>query len=288
MISIIIINYNGKRFRKQLIESLKSQSYKNFEIIVIDNNSKEIPYNDYIFNFEKIKFISHKKNYGFPHAVNMGIKIACSENIVLLNNDIYLDKKFLENAYYHLNDNIKTFHAPLVLDYTGSFIDSAGDNINREMKPFKRMHKEKVNTKMEKTKIMGFSMSACYFKKYDFYKVGEMRNHYFLYFEDVDFSMRALSKGFNIEFQPDTLCYHYISAATKKLTGSDYSPLKTFYEARNRILLLRNLNPMNLIINMPFIIKGTISSIVFHILRTGYIFDYISGIINGINTSRYI
>ncbi len=288
MISIIIINYNGKCFIDHLIESLKNQSYSNFEIIVIDNNSEEALYNNYISNFKKIKFIGNKKNYGFSYAVNQGIKIACSENIVLLNNDIYLDEKYIENACNHLNNSTKTFYAPLVLNYTGSFIDSAGDDINREMKPFKRMHKVKVNTEIEKANVMGFSMSACYFKKHDFNRVGGMRNKYFLYFEDVDFSIRALSKGFNIEFQPNTICYHYISAVTKKLTGNDYSPLKTFYEARNRILLLRNLEPIKLFINMPFILKGTVSSIVFHIIKTGYVFDYISGIINGINTSRYL
>ena len=288
MISIIIINYNGKRFIKPLIESLQNQSYNDFEIIVIDNNSKEALYGDYISSFKKVKFVSHKKNHGFPYAVNKGIKIACSENIVLLNNDIYLDEKFLENAFYHLSNSTKTFYAPLVLNYTGSFIDSAGDDINREMKPFKRMHKRKVNSEMKKANVMGFSMSACYFKRRDFSRVGGMRNRYFLYFEDVDFSMRALLKGYNIEFQPDTICYHYISAVTKKLTGNDYSPLKTFYEARNRILLLRNLKPIKLFINMPFIIKGTASSIIFHSIKTGYVFDYISGIINGINTSRYL
>lgn len=288
MISIIIINYNGKQFIMPLIKSLQNQSYKDFEIIVIDNNSKELLYSDYISNFESIKFINNKKNYGFSYAVNQGMKIACSENIVLLNNDIYLDKKFLENAYNHLNNNSRTFYAPLVLNYTGSLIDSAGDDINREMKPFKRMHKEEIHNEMEKATVMGFSMSACYFKKHDFNRVGGMRNKYFLYFEDVDFSIRVLANGYNVEFQPDTICYHYISAATKKLTGNDYSPLKTFYESRNRMLLLRNLKPKKLFINIPFILKGTISSIVFHFVKTGYVFDYISGIISGINTSRYV
>ncbi len=284
MISLIIINYNGKEFANKLINSIKDQTYKEYEIIVVDNNSKHSLYKTYIKNFSKIKYIYLKKNMGFPYAVNLGVKYASSDNIVLLNNDIYIEKDFLERAIFYLKKYKKTFFAPLVMDYNCEYIDSAGDSIPFDFKPVKKYSGKTISHIKENMYYTdGFSMSACFFHKKDFIKNNGLNNNYFLYFEDVDFSIRAKNNGFNIIFVKDVIAYHYISAGTKKQYGSAYSPLKVFFESKNRFSFAFNNNKKRIIqIFFPFLL-GTLSSMYFHIFKTKYIMEYLSGLFYGMH-----
>ena len=88
LISIIIINYNGKTWLEKLFDSLLSQTYKKFEIIFIDNNSQdnsvEFVKNNYSDN--RIKIIQSKTNIGFAGGNNLALQYAQGSYILLLNN----------------------------------------------------------------------------------------------------------------------------------------------------------------------------------------------------------
>jgi GT2 family glycosyltransferase len=86
MIDIIIPNYNGNKYLKECIDSLYTQTYPNFRIIIIDNASTDSDYK-WLNQYENIVFKKLDKNYGFDRAVNEGIKLSNTEYVVLLNND---------------------------------------------------------------------------------------------------------------------------------------------------------------------------------------------------------
>ena len=85
MISIIIINYNGTKFASKLIESLNSQSIKYDEAVIIDNNSLDKSEKTFLEKLKHVTLCKFIKNKGFSSAVNIGIKAALYNNVLLLN-----------------------------------------------------------------------------------------------------------------------------------------------------------------------------------------------------------
>ena len=79
LFSIIIINYNGSKHLKECLDSIEKQSYKNFEIIFVDNNSKDDSVKIVKNISSRIKIIKNSLNLGFAEANNQGIKVSKGE-----------------------------------------------------------------------------------------------------------------------------------------------------------------------------------------------------------------
>ena len=103
LVTVIIPNYNGLPLLKRCLAFLTKQSLKDFEVVVIDNGSRNGSVEE-IKNLKlkmqncnlKFKIILNKKNLGFAKAVNQGIKRAEGEYVFLLNNDVVLKKDYLK------------------------------------------------------------------------------------------------------------------------------------------------------------------------------------------------
>ncbi|MDD3804581.1 MAG: glycosyltransferase family 2 protein [bacterium] len=281
MISVIIVNYNGKKFIRKLAESLKSQTFPYGEVVIVDNNSTDRSGEELFRMLDRALLIKLDENIGFAGAVNLGVKESSGENIILLNNDLYLDAYFIENALKNLERDRRAFFAPLVMDYFNDKIDSAGDGISAGFRPVKRLS-GRLPENLKRTEVEGFSMSASYFRKMDFIDVGCLDEKFFMYFEDVDFSIRAREKEYRIFFTPECTAYHFISASTKSGYRGLYSPQKTFWEARNRVWVFfkssLKKNPLK-VLEFAF---GTLSSMKFHAHRTGYLTEYIEGLLSSL------
>jgi len=92
-VSILILNYNGKKFLTQCLDSVLHQSYTNFEIIIFDNASTDgsVQFVKKFYEIDKIKLVESKTNLGFAGGNNEGIKYCSGEFIVLLNNDTVVE-----------------------------------------------------------------------------------------------------------------------------------------------------------------------------------------------------
>jgi len=86
-ISIINVNYNGKKFLKAFFLSLKKLDYQNFEVIFVDNASSDGSVEFVKRNYPTVRLIENKKNLGFALANNQGAKIAKGKYLFFLNND---------------------------------------------------------------------------------------------------------------------------------------------------------------------------------------------------------
>jgi len=283
-VSVVIINYNGKKYLKRLADSLNEQGVPYDEVVVVDNNSCDKGYEILLGKLRNVIYIFNEENKGFPAAVNQGVSNASNDNIILLNNDIYLNSDFIKTVVQVLKREENCFYAPLVLDYNGDEIDSAGDLYDIQIKPVKRYSGLKVDKcDLKEEEVDGFSMSACFFKKSKFIDNGSMDEAFRMYFEDVDFSMRARKNGYKVVFIPNAVAYHKVSASTKEEYNSVYSPLKVFYESRNRVFLLKKhyFNHKFFIVFAPFL-YGTCTSVLFHLTNTGYFLEYLKGFIYGV------
>ena len=133
-VTIIIPNYNGIDFLKDCIESLRYQSYKNFEVLIVDNGSKDksVEYLKCLESYENnlnIKVIYLDENLGFAGGVNVGLAASDSEFIILLNNDTEVFPDYVEMLVNAIEKSEKIFAVnPLMINaHNKELVDDAGD-----------------------------------------------------------------------------------------------------------------------------------------------------------------
>ncbi len=96
LVSIIIVNYNWKKWLKKCFDSIYNQTYKNYEIIFIDNKSSDDSIEFIKKEYQWVKIIESKKNGWFSYGNNLWIQKANWELLRLLNNDTRFENDFLE------------------------------------------------------------------------------------------------------------------------------------------------------------------------------------------------
>lgn len=247
LISVVIVNYNGYHFLKRLLQTIANQNHKQFEIIFIDNASK-----DKSIEFIKKKFPEVKvyviKNRGYGHACNYGAKKAKGKYIVFLNEDMYLPKDFLQKmlATYRelekkqgikigsLSCKMVNFNSnPYLVSQTyGGYMDIFG---------FPLKNKDPGN-------IFINSGSPFFIERKLFLRVRGFNENIFIYGEDVDLSWRLTIFGYTNYVNHDTYIYHYGGGVTgvfgsKKIADNLLSSL---------IPIITNYSFFTLLIIFPF------------------------------------
>lgn len=269
LISIIIVNWNGKKWLKKLFDSLLTQTYQNFEIILVDNASIDdgISFIKNNYNDARIRIIESDKNLGFAAGNNIGINNCKGELVLLLNSDTWVKNDFLEKMYIFFNDNKFDVIAPYEKDYDDkkefnkySFsIDLFGHPI---------LLKEK--------KDLYLSGVCLLFKKKLYKESLGLDNNFFMYFEEIDWFWRLnlLNKSFS--YIGDLFVYHAGAGSTG--TGIKYN---SFLWRNQNILqmLFKNYKWFNLLWVLPFYFVQNIFEIIFFILilRPKISLSYIQG-----------
>ncbi len=242
-ISIVILNWNGVNDTLECIDSLNKITYKNYEIIVVDNNSEFTDtelLKSKLIN-EKVILIFNDKNLGFSGGNNVGIKEALTNNsdfILLLNNDTIVESDFLARLVDYASADQKVGIAVPKINYYSepSRIWYAGGFISKIRGSGYTIGEGATDDKYTKNKFVSFATGCCMLIKKDVInKVGLLDENYFLYLEDTDYSFRAIKSGFNIYYVSKSIIYHKVNAATAK----DNSLLPIYYTLRNRLYFAR-------------------------------------------------
>ncbi len=286
-VSVVIPNWNGEKFLKKCLMSLKNQTYQNFEVIVVDNNSQDrskIIVEE--LNISGLKWIALNDNYGFSKAVNVGINTAIGEYIFLLNNDTELHPNCL---YAHISlieklPNAYALASLMIQDSKKDSIDSAGDLYSVFGIAYQRGNSKSINKYSKITRVFSACGGAAFYKKSIFDKIGLFDEDFFAYLEDVDIGFRARLKGYYSYYNPDAIVYHVGSGSTDKM-----SSLKVKNSVRNNIfVILKNMSLFFIFINLiPIIIGEFLKGIQF--VRKGKLNELIQGYkeaFKSINQSR--
>ncbi len=216
---IIIPNWNGEDLLPDCLRSLKTQSFKQFETILVDNGSTDDSLNFVKTHFPKVKIIELKKNFGFAKAINVGVKSSKTEYVVFLNNDTQVDKNCLENlvkvADQHpevisVNSKLLNFYKRKIIDGVGILINEVG-----QAKSIGWQEEDKGQYDSEQY-IFGATGGGSLFKRVDFIKVGLFDENYFMYSEEVDFAFRAQFLEYKSIYCPKAIIYHKHKATSKK------------------------------------------------------------------------
>ena len=129
---MVIPNYNGLQYIERCLESLKKQSFQEYEVIFVDNGSQDDSVKYVRENFPWVQLICLSENTGFCGAVNVGIKASEAEYVVLLNNDTEVDPDFLKELHEGISQKSKAFSgAAMMLQFQErDKIDDAGNFYN--------------------------------------------------------------------------------------------------------------------------------------------------------------
>ena len=242
MLGIVIANWNGEKLIDKCLESLENQSFKDFKVYIVDNdskdNSKEIikSYNEKL----NIDLTEMSYNSGFASANNIGIKKAIKDGcdyILTLNNDVEVPKESLKNAMNDIENNkdFDVFQLFMINYFNKDVCDAAGLNFKEDLIPLQVGFKDSVADILSKNNISieGVCAGAAIYSTKSLEVVKLDNNNYFdsnffAYFEDVDLSLRLKSAGFKAKLLRDSIVYHMHSATGGKTTG-----FKEYYLTRN-------------------------------------------------------
>ena len=260
LVSIIILNYNGEKYLEDCLESIFRETKRDFEVIVVDNNSPDKSGDKFSKKYQNCKFILNEKNEGVSEGLNVGIKNSNGEYIVLLNNDLIVAPKWLDYLFEAYEKNGSGLYQPKFLKMSDrSIIDSAGNLINIFGFGFSREKGKKDVLKYNSIEEIGFAAGTCMFTiKEIFDKVGYFDKKLFAYNEDLDLGWRARLLGYKSFYVPESIVYHHGSAQWK------WSGEKFYLLERNRwIVLLSNYNTGTILKLLPSLLILEIALLMF-------------------------
>lgn len=242
-ISLILVNYNTTHYLLGLLDFLKK---KNYELIVVDNNSDEELPIEY-FRKNNILLIKLKKNYGYAKAINYGLKYAQGDFIGILNPDISLKDDEIEKLSFYLEKNSQWgCIAPLFINEKEEILPSARSfpkishiffgyrslltkffRNNPYSTQFLNLDKYQKNEPLEVDAVIG---TFILFKKSALTDVGNFDSNFFLFAEDLDISKRLWKKNWKVILYPKIKVIHYLGKARiKNLIKSEKERLRSFY-----------------------------------------------------------
>lgn len=278
-VSVLIPNYNGEAFIENCLASLKKQTYNDFDILVVDNNSADKSVEFIEQNHPDVQLVKLDQNYGFSRAVNEGIRRIESEFMILLNNDTKCDEHFVEELVKEIEKDDKVFSvsSKMLQMYSPDKIDGAGDlycALGWAFALGKDRNKKHYNKACNVFSACG---GASIYRRALFEQIGYFDELHFTYLEDVDVGYRARIMGYKNRFTPKALVYHAGSGST----GSRYNSFKVRIASRNSwYVIYKNMPTLQIIINLPFFLIGFGVKALFFICK-GYGREYLSGMKRG-------
>jgi GT2 family glycosyltransferase len=249
LVSIIILNWNGIKWLEECIDSVMQTSYQPIEIVVVDNASTDNSIDVVYTKYREVVVVKNPENFGYAKGNNIGFKHVKGKYVVMLNNDMVVDKHWLEEPIKYLEKDPQ--------------IGIAGC---RQMKYFDRTEIDGLYHYMMKSLIfLPIGLNSCYdennplfskpgyvfsvsggsaiYRKTAFEKIGGFEERFFAYHEDTDLAMRFLFNGWKCVYAPTSVVYHRGSASFKT-----ESPTFVYYFERNRIWFIYKNWPLSVML----------------------------------------
>jgi len=230
LLSIIILNYNAGKLLLKCVESVFNSSYKNYEVIVVDNGSEDESHKKCKQNFSEIILIENQKNLGFCEGNNVGIRNAKGDFLIILNPDTEVKSNAFEelyNAFCRYGDGL--YQPKLLAADDKKKINTAGNMINLFGFGYSRGKGREDAGQFESVEEVCYASGACLFiAKKTIKKIGLFDPFLFAYHDDLDIGWRAAQLGIKSYYIPTSIVYHAESFSFQ------WSPKKFYLLKRNR------------------------------------------------------
>lgn len=251
-VAIVLVNYNGEKFQSECIESIYNMDYNDYDIIIVDNDSKDNSVKIVKEKFKEVILIETGKNNGIAKGNNIGIEYALDngyEYVLLLNNDTEVDKRMLSKMIEKASKNILVT-CKMYYYEPESKIWCAGGKINWSKGTTTHFGIDELdNGQYDESKYVEYTPTCCLLIHNSILKkVGIMDEKYFMYYDDTDFCARINSNGFKIWYESDAKLWHKVSSSS----GGIESPISIYYGTRNRLYFVDKHCKLKIIPNTYF------------------------------------
>lgn len=258
LISIIIVNWNGKKWLKDCLSSLENQTYKEFETIFVDNASKDDSVSFVQKEFPKVKIIQNKTNRGFAGGNNDGLALARGKYVLLLNNDTSCPKNYLDNFIKVFKEipNAGCVQSKILLMDQKDKLDLVGSYWTDTTFLYYFGFGKKDDGKYEK-EIPVFSCkgASMMIRREVIDKVGLFDDDFWNYYEETDFCHRVWLAGYECWYYPKAYVYHAMGGTSINIKNS----LLQYHNFKNKLLsFLKNFEVKSLITIIPIYIAMNI------------------------------
>ena len=244
--SVVILNFNGKCFLPDCLDSLDRQTVSNFETVVVDNGSSDGSAAFIRERYPQVKVLTLDKNYGFSIANNVALQRAIAEGTeyaLLLNNDTFVAPNFVEEMVKAIESDgaagavcPKIYFAaqPNDLWYAGG--DFSLWTARARHRGWRKTDAGQFDDSREITLATGCAMMVRCGALRD---VGMLDEQFWAYLEDVDWSVRFLEKGYRLAYAPNAHVWHCDGGTAVQLVGGGSSFRRQYLSTRNMVLLGR-------------------------------------------------
>lgn len=242
VVSIIIVNHNGKEYLDACISSLLKIDKRNLtvKIIVVDNLSQDESVSFVKERFPNVRVLENDEN-NYARGINLGIKNSKGNYVAILNNDTTVERNWLKGLLEVLDQDEKIGAVQSKILFSKSKkINSVGVE---EVKDFYfkdiGFGESNLGQYEEVKEITFFSGGSVLLKKECLNTIGDFDEEFIMYYEDVDYSIRCKAEGWKLFYVPDSIVYH-------RYLGTGTTVLCEYLCSRNRLLCLAKHFPARL------------------------------------------
>lgn len=257
LVSVIIVNWNGKKWLEKCLGSLENQTYKKKEIVFVDNASSDGSVEFVKQKFPRTRIIESKKNLGLTNGINLGIHESEGEYLLLINNDAWVEKDFIKSLYeFYIKKDFAVI-APREKRYDKSQDFKCNTTIDITGSP---AYFTPTYSRPDKT----FYLSVCFFvSKKEYLYSGGLDTDFFMYNEDVDWFWRLSLLGKKFTYIKDVFIYH----AGAGSTGSGIKYNTFLWRNQNSLqMIIKNYSLPMLFLVLPIYLLQNVFEIIFFML----------------------
>ena len=214
LVSLVIVNWNGRHHLEQCLESVAAQQGVEFETIVVDNGSTDGSVAFLREHFPWVRLLPLPSNTGFAGGNNAGARAARGQHLAFLNNDTAPEPTWLRALVDGVDDANRFTITTSCIVYMDDprQVDSAGDGVLRWGGPFKRHHGGSIDDVRQSEEVFAACGCAFLMPRALFEELGGFDEDFFVSHEDVDLSYRARLLGHRVRYVADAIVRHHGSA----------------------------------------------------------------------------
>jgi GT2 family glycosyltransferase len=209
-VQVVVVNWNGRAFLEECLQSLRKQTYRSFRVTVVDNGSTDGSPAWVAGHYPEVRVLALKENRGFAGANNCALRNLTAPYVALLNNDAVADPCWLESLVDALERTQEAgFTASRMLDQSQpGVIDRCGDGYTWAGAGLLRGRGKPSGEYDRREWVFGACAGAALYRTAIFKEVGLFDEDFFLLYEDVDLSFRSQLRGYRCLYVPEAVVHH--------------------------------------------------------------------------------
>lgn len=220
--TVYIPHFNGPARLARTLHSLRGQS-RPVDVVVADNGSADDSASHVREEFPEVVLLELGRNLGFGVALNRAVEEHPGDPIVLLNDDVECEPRFVEAMLEAAGDGVEMVAGVLLQEAAPGLIDSAGVVADRTLMGFDYLHGEPLEAAIGAPPPLGPTGGAALYRREAFRAVGGFDPRIFLYYEDLDLALRIAARGGRCGLAGDARALHAYSASLGAGSGDKYA-----------------------------------------------------------------